>query len=75
MHQCSRCGRRYPTKLEIREVRRPDGTMEIICKHCQSTSRCDVCGYTSKERKDFGIRKVAGRWRVLCQKCIEKGET
>ncbi len=74
MHQCSRCGRRYPTTLEVRTVRRPDGTIETICKHCESASRCEVCGYSSRDRKSFGVRKVAGKWRVLCTKCLQKEE-
>jgi len=55
----------------MQEVRRPDGTLEMVCAQCQAKSRCQLCGYSSKEPKDFGVRKINGKWRVLCQKCIE----
>ncbi len=74
MHQCSRCGRRYPTTLEVSEIRKADGTMETVCKHCQGTSRCEICGYTSRDRKNFAVRKLTGKWRVLCTKCLKKEE-
>ena len=74
MHHCSRCGRRYPSKLEVTEVKRPDGSVETVCRHCQRTSRCELCGFTSGDRKDFGVRKVSGRWRVLCSKCVQEHE-
>ena len=70
MFHCSRCGRRYPSKLEMQEIRRPNGQIEAVCRHCLGTSRCEVCGFTSAERKQFGIRKVEGKWRVVCVKCI-----
>lgn len=56
------------------EIRRPDGTLEVICRQCHSTSRCEVCGLVSEDRRAFGVRKVEGRWRVVCKKCI-MGET
>jgi hypothetical protein len=72
MHRCSRCGRTYPSRLEVHEKRRPDGTLEVICKHCQSSSTCSLCGFSSPDRKDFAVRKVDSHWRVLCAKCLKK---
>jgi hypothetical protein len=72
--RCSRCGRRYPSKLEVTEQRTPDGNVEVVCRHCRSTSRCEVCGMVSEDRRKFSVRKVEGKWRVVCAKCL-LGET
>ena len=58
----------------MRENRRPDGTIESVCVQCQSVSRCGLCGFSSKDQKNFGVRKVDGKWRVLCNKCVEGQE-
>jgi hypothetical protein len=71
LHRCDRCGRRYPSRLEMTELKRPDGSIEVVCRVCQATSRCEVCGFVSDDRRKFGIRKVEGAWRVVCTKCIE----
>jgi hypothetical protein len=59
----------------MREVRKKDGSMESVCRHCDGESRCTVCGFVSTSRDDFGVRKVSGHWRVLCTKCIDNAES
>ena len=70
LYRCARCGRRYPSRLEITEIRHPDGSFEPVCRQCLKTSRCELCGMVSDDRRKFGIRKVEGKWSVLCVKCI-----
>ena len=70
LFHCSRCGRSYPSKLEVTELRMADGTVEVVCRHCRATSRCDVCGMVSEDRKKFNVRKVEGKWRVVCVQCL-----
>lgn len=68
--RCSRCGRRYPSKLEVTEERAEDGSIEVVCRHCRRNSRCEVCGLVSDDRRQFNVRKVEGKWRVVCVKCV-----
>jgi hypothetical protein len=52
------------------EIRHPDGSLEPVCRQCLKTSRCVLCGMVSDDRRKFGVRKVEGRWSVLCVKCV-----
>ena len=70
IHKCERCGRRVISRLDLSEIRRPDGRTEQVCETCRSTSRCEVCGLVGRDRSKFGVRKSGGAWRVLCLKCL-----